>query len=84
MTWEEMAAIEPKLLTLLEKAQSYKSREGFCANKIWYGPNGLRQKLTRLVGFGASKRQLRTAQAYDLAYSKIYNALPDCQHDGYC
>ena len=79
-----MVAIEPKLLTLFEKASSYKAKENFCTNKIWYGPDGLRQKLSRLVGFGACKRQLRTSQAYDLAYTKIYNALPDCRHDGYC
>lgn len=84
MTWEEIISTEPKLLALFEKAWSYKSWEGFCANSIWYGPNGLRQKLSHLVGFGAAKHQLRTSQAYDLAYSKIYNALPDCRHDGYC
>jgi len=28
--------------------------------------------------------RLKTAMAYDLAYRTIYEALPDCNHDGMC
>ena len=77
-----MVSIEPELKALFEKAKAYKPVKNFCANQMWHGRNGLKQELCRLVGFGAKNFQLRTSEAYDLAYCKIYNALPDCQHDG--
>jgi hypothetical protein len=87
MTWAQMVRIEPKLKTLLMKARSCKSTKNFCANRIWYGNTttcGLKGELVHLVGWSARDARLRTSEAYDLAYSKIYNALPDCRHDGLC
>jgi len=83
MTWEQMVTIEPRLLTLYKKAKSYKPTEGFCAHQVWYGHYGLKSQMFKLVGFCATGI-LGTPEAYDIAYDKIYNALPDCQHDGWC
>lgn len=31
-----------------------------------------------------AQRWLKSSKAYDVAYDKLYAALPDCQHDGEC
>lgn len=84
-TWQELVRREPRLLDLLREAQAYRPRPGFCANAIWYGYGrrvGLRERLTRLVGWGRPDRDpvLSTSAAYDVAYETVYQALPDCQH----
>jgi len=83
MTWEQMVIIEPRLLELYKIAKSYKPTKNFCANQIWYRRGGLKSKMMKLAGYGAPGI-LGTPEAYDIAYQKIYNALPDCRHDGWC
>mgnify|MGYP000866832028 CR=1 FL=1 len=84
MTWEEMIKMEPELLDLYNMARAYKRTHNFCANQVWYGPGGLKHKMIHLVGWGAYG-VLRTCEAYDIAYHKIYDALPRCNHgDPYC
>jgi hypothetical protein len=83
MTWDELTKIEPRLLILYHKALRCQGEAGkdFCANTTWYGPGGLKSELYHLVGFEAEKPEAATSKAYDVAYQKIYNALPDCSHD---
>ncbi len=53
-----------------------------CANHLWYRPFGLKARLTELVGWAAQKPELRTQDAYDLAYEYLYRLLPDCRNCG--
>jgi len=81
MTFKQMTAIEPELRDLLREARQVKARgESFCANKIWY--RDFKPRLLRLVGWEARQFQLRTSSAYDIAYTRIYNALPNCKNCG--
>jgi hypothetical protein len=64
-----------------------KRREQFCANVHWYGTDGFKSRMRKLVGFErkGGPQRLRTMAAYDLAYDTLYGSLPDCQHDtGLC
>lgn len=79
MTWEQMIELEPELLELYNLAKSIKRTPNFCANQIWYGPNGLKSRMMQLVGWDADG-VLGTCEAYDTAYRKIYDALPRCDH----
>lgn len=69
----------------------------FCANAIWYGyrepeHDGLKTRLCRIIGwdrdYTTPKMEeedilfLRSKEAYDATYTMIYNALPDCRHEG--
>jgi len=78
-------SLEPRLATLLKEAESYpKKNPGFCATDVWYGYEciGLKERLVRLVGWGrlGEDKVLGLSEAYDEAYDRIYQALPDCQH----
>lgn len=87
-TWNELCELEPRLLHLYDEARVIRDEGGpsFCANAVWYGRHGyegLKPKLCELVGFhregDGSDPRLATARAYDLAYHKVYDALPDCR-----
>ena len=85
ITWSMLVDLEPRLRDLLSNARAVKddpSAPSFCANEIWYRKNGLRDQLCELVGWSARKKDslLQSSDAYDLAYDKIYNALPDCRN----
>lgn len=92
MTWREMVKIQPALRALLKEAKGHKDLaekdENFCACAVWYGDcqtPGLKGRLMELVGWGIrGDQRLATSQCYDIAYNKIYNALPDCRHPGMC
>ena len=90
MTWKEMVKIEPHLAKLLKEAKSHKGGPGHrCANDIWYdygspGMNGLKSDVHALVGWEAQNRLLSSSRCYDIAYQKIYSALPDCGDDCEC
>lgn len=82
-TWEEMVAVEPLLAKLEEKIKSEeKGGPGYCANRAWYGPGNYRSILSSLVGYSACDPRLRTEKCYDIAYDRLYAALPDCWHKG--
>lgn len=83
MKWEQMLQIEPRLLDLYHEARAYKRTPNFCANQIWYGPGGLKSQMMQLVGWDVDGL-LGTCEAYDVAYRKIYDALPDCNHGEIC
>jgi hypothetical protein len=81
-----LARREPRLRGLLAEARAHHSNRAavFCANAVWYGyPGfrpGLKARLSRLVGWMAQPEgDLRTCEAYDVAYQTIYRTLPDCR-----
>jgi hypothetical protein len=89
LTWEQLTELEPRLLRLYERARAFKDNRrsrSFCANAVWYGRGsheGLKSELCALVGWAVrrlgSDLRLATPQAYSLAYSRIYDALPNCR-----
>jgi hypothetical protein len=87
MTWREMVKLEPRLGALLREAQKVDGSDPhFCANDVWYGyeggcyaGRGLKRQLCQLVGWYARRPELRGCDCYDVAYMKIYDALPPCR-----
>jgi hypothetical protein len=80
-TWRHLTAQEPRLRHLYAEIRAVKddkSEPGFCANWVWYG--SFKKQMCALVGFQADNPNLRTMEAYDHAYHKLYNALPDCRN----
>jgi len=88
ITWSLLCDLEPRLIHLLAKVRGIeddKRKPSFCANSIWYGEygqEGIKPRLVQLVGWQAmgSDPRLKTTQAYDLAYKKLYNLLPPCRN----
>jgi hypothetical protein len=88
LTWKELTRLEPRLEALYHKAKNVKDdrmREAFCANCCWYGygryeGEGFKPQLLHLVGFQCDIPELKTMQAYDLAYRRIYDVLPPCRN----
>jgi hypothetical protein len=85
-TWRMLVKIEPELARLYDDVRAVRDPGGiwFCANNRWYGDasgGGFKSRLVRLVGFDAQSRdpRMRTMEAYDVAYDKIYAALPPCR-----
>jgi hypothetical protein len=84
ITWELLCELEPRLLSLYNKAQAICSlplRRAFCANRTWN--RDFRHDLDDLVGFHVgpdADSRLRTFAAHNIARTKIYNALPDCRN----
>ena len=82
---------EPRLIDLLIEAACTvddPNEERFCANDVFFGyynpRNSIKRRLTNLVGWYAkdARPALRTEQAYDAVYERIYDALPDCRNCG--
>ena len=81
MTWETLVVLEPKLQELLEQIKNIRETSNFCSSEYWYN-KGLKNKLCELVGWdipATSPDSLRSGEAYVIAYSKLYNALPPCK-----
>jgi len=89
-TWKQLIKAEPELANLLEEAQMIRTEPGrvFCANACWYGHggwDGFKPRLEDLVGWSMKGHPLLgTSQAWDVAYERIYAALPDCRGDCWC
>jgi len=82
ITWEDIIEIEPRLKELYQIAKNEDRPDlpaNYCANEIFH--KQLKPKITRLAGWGARNPELRSCRAYDVAYHKIVDALPACQHD---
>ncbi len=78
LTWSRLIDIEPQLLVLYNAAKAVDgSAEHFCANRIWY--DRFRNQLYPLVGWECGNPEIATPEAWDLAYSTIYEALPPCR-----
>lgn len=80
--FSELATIEPRLAELLKEARAVKDPGGrsFCANHVWYKRGGFKDRLIKLVGWYANDPRLKTSEAYDVAYRKIYDVLPACRN----
>lgn len=84
--FRRLCELEPQLLVLRDEAASYREEkrdDEFCANAVWhgyYGEVGIKPRLVELVGWGRmdGAEELRTQDAYDAAYSCIYEQLPSC------
>lgn len=88
-TWLRLVELEPRLETLLRRAQTEWATEPaeYCAMRMWYGHpsprDGLRDTVSDLVGWTAKHRgahpELCTSLAYDIAYETVFDALPPCR-----
>jgi len=89
ITWSLLCKLEPRLKELykeIKQVKDDKTKNSFCANRVWYGwgnsGNGFKNRLHPLAGWEATGEdpRLHTRKAYDIAYKKLYNALPDCRN----
>jgi hypothetical protein len=87
LDWRDLARREPRLMDLLERVQAVRDPGGaeFCANAIWFGFigwSGYKPRIGRLVGWTAEQDDplLRSAAAYELAYTTLYRVLPPCRN----
>lgn len=88
--WTDLMQCEPRLHALLKEIASIRDhhgRHGFCANQWWVRPNpllggSLKSRMSDLVGRSAetSNPVLRSSEAYDVAYTILYHALPPCRN----
>jgi hypothetical protein len=87
-TFEELVALEPGLSKLLAEARAERAEQRanpyYCANDVWY--RRFKPRLLRLVGWERSgdheHSELSCPAAYDVAYDRIYEALPECRNCG--
>jgi hypothetical protein len=87
-TWWQHTALEPRLRTLYDQIRAIKDDKttpSFCANVTWCSTfqasrSSLKDRMFYLVGFYADHPKLRTMEAYEVAYAKLYGALPDCRN----
>ena len=82
--WALLILAQPKLADLLTEVQALHAEPPttpFCANDVWFRPDGLHRRMSALVGWEADGAPpiLRTVAAYDTAYNTLYAALPDCR-----
>ena len=85
ISWDELVDLEPDLHWMLEAIRLIrrpKAPASFCANRLWYGV--FKQRLMQMVGWSCRRKNaaLRSSAAYDCAYHKLYDALPDCRNCG--
>lgn len=95
ISWQKLCRFEPGLRNLEKRCYRIKDNahglENFCANALWYGyseDSSIRSQLSEMVGWSARRGRryplLKTSEAYDYVYEKLYNILPDCNHRGGC
>lgn len=91
VTWETLTEAEPRLLELYRAVSAVKddgTEPAFCANDLWYGEDGFKDRMAALVGWGREEEGaapadfLTTEEAYDLAYTTLYDLLPPCRNCG--
>lgn len=86
MTIDELKALEPRLREVEADIrvciEDSKLDPNYCANEVWYRVPGPRERLIELVGWVSKSKhpEVRTQEAYDVAYNYFYNLLPDCKH----
>lgn len=79
--WQALITTEPRLRDLYNEAKAIQddsNRKVFCANDVWY--TRFKPRLLQLVGWEVKDPRLKTQEAYDTAYEKIYDALPNCRN----
>jgi hypothetical protein len=83
-----LVRLEPRLLDLAHDAGDIEYDEQFCANAFWYGYgpylSGIKERMQWLVGHlrKDGPAELRTSEAYSLAYDVLYKLLPACRDCG--
>ena len=92
LTWAALVEREPALGQLEREMRAFRRTplgDDFCANARWYGYGrfrgmGYKPRLVALVGMCARSDDpdLRTSDAYDTAYRRLYGLLPDCRDCG--
>ncbi len=84
VTWDDMVKECPELGTMRDEARKVDGSDPhFCANDVWY--EQFKPRLLSMVGFEALPsvpNWMTTSRAYEIAYSTIYNELPDCRQCG--
>jgi len=84
ITWERIVKECPELGRMKDEASKVDGSDWqFCANTVW--AENFKPRLVRLVGFEAPANVpewLATHTAYEIAYSTVYNELPDCRMCG--
>lgn len=81
LTFDALAALEPRLQTLADLARCWGAGPTYCELAAW---RLLKGEVAVLVGMYAERDELRSSDAYDIAYRHIYGLLPFCQHTGVC
>lgn len=87
------AVLEPRLIDVFVRAASVVddgTEPYFCANEVFFGyyqtmREGFKRSIVEMVGWGApweAHSELKTEQAYDIVYERIYEALPNCRNCG--
>ena len=83
--WNELVAREPRLGDLMAEVRQERATDPpYCANArfLGYGGHpGYKRRIVALVGWfsDAADPELRTRAAYDTAYQRLYNQMPDCR-----
>ena len=86
-SWQELLILEPRLADLMAAAVSYpKSDSNFCAIEVYYGTPGAGDgfKFVVMRYLSDPTSGLKTMDTYNAATDYLYEALPDCQHEGEC
>jgi hypothetical protein len=81
MTFDQIKRVEPELARMEAHIKQIGRKRGqnFCANGLWtcyFHP-----AMCGLVGWEATRPELRSSQAYNVANRHLYNLLPHCKHD---
>jgi len=80
MNFSQMKKLEPQLAVLETAAKTFDRKS--CTIGFWY--REIKPPLLHQIGWGRSNDQsdpLASCQSYDVAYSYLYNLLPDCTAD---
>ena len=81
ITWDEIVRRAPILGALYKIARNFKTYPGYDKLDVWYGFDGrlgFKPILVEVVGVAVNHDSvLRTSEAYDIAYQKIFGALPE-------
>ena len=85
VAWDDLVTMEPQLKAMWEAIRLLrrpKRPASFCANHLWY--DVFKPRLTQLVGWSCRRKNpaLRSSEAWDTAYRKLYDVLPDCRDCG--
>jgi hypothetical protein len=84
-SWSELCRLEPRLRTLAAEIRAVRDDPDsthYCANADWYARGGFKDRLCELVGWSVDHPVLGSTEAYDAAYEKLYDLLPDCRDCG--
>ena len=84
LPFRQLCEAEPRLFELWMEASTIRPypEHAFCTNHLW--AVRFKPRLTQLVGWQADKPSVRTVLDYDIGYTYLYYALPECCHEGMC